>query len=96
MTKKEKARIKAELIQVRDKKLGKGSMFICCCCKKRAANFVRKNKPSAGNAFESFTKGDLWRGSISWWGVYKAGEEGRLEELLEEKKRYLTQLIDTL
>lgn len=96
MTKKEKARIKAELIQVRDEKLGKDSLFICVCCKKRAAKFVMKNKPSAGNDFESFTKGEFWRDGFSWWSVTLTQMEGRLEELMEEKKRYLTQLIETL
>lgn len=96
MTKKEKARIKAELIQVRDEKLGKESLFICNCCSGRTHMFVIENKPTPRNRFKAFTKGDLWRGSISWWGVTRARMEERLEELMEEKRRYLTQLIDTL
>ena len=96
MTKKEKARIKAELIQVRDEKLGARSKFICGCCSNNTRWFVIENKPSAGNAFKSFTKGDFWLGGFAWWCTATAEAEGRLEEVMEEKKRYLTQLIETL
>ena len=97
MTKKEKARIKAELIQVRDEKLGVKSVYICnCCTRYSTVEFIHENKPSPGNAFESFTKGEYWQGTLSWWDTTLADMVGRYEELMEEKRRYLTQLIETL
>ena len=97
MTKEQKRRIKEELILIRDERLGKGFKFICPCCEEgETIEFLHENKPSAGNEFESFTKGEFWRGSLSWWRITFAARQGRLEELMEEKKRYLTQLIETL
>jgi hypothetical protein len=59
---------------------------------KECRNLIQENKPQD----DSFTKHKYWYGSIAWWGVLKAEEDDKLEEVFAEKRRFLTYLIDKL
>lgn len=85
--------IKEVLIDIRDNRLGKESVFVCHCFKASemdAHDFFVYNTPSQGK-FEEFTKSKYW----VWWHIADLNSEER-KGVLEEKKRFLTALIETL
>lgn len=88
--------IKEVLIDIRDNRLGRISNYICNCFKadeEAAHSFFVDNIPSRGK-FEEFTKSKYWTGDFSWWSTFN--RRYSVEEVLEEKKRFLTALIETL
>ena len=88
--------IKEVLIDIRDNRLGndKVSSYICNCFKTSESDvhdFFLSNRPSRGK-FEEFTKSKYWTGDFAWWSTFN--HRYSVEEVLEEKKRFLTALIE--
>jgi hypothetical protein len=79
--------------------------FICLCIEELNYNFtintelnkqcvmiMDKNKPKN----DSFTKFKYWYGGHSWWCISSAKYDGNKGELLQEKRRFLTHLINKI
>lgn len=87
---------------IRDESLGHFSNYICnCIVSVTAHNFALEDKcrkllefhkPKTG----SFTKHKYWHGEYAWWLMTTAEYKDDLPELMEEKRRFLTHLIEKL
>ena len=72
------------------KNIGVKSFFIChTLLKEDSVTLLLHFKPMAKNyAFE------YWGGEYSWWLLY--GDDGEIDFIISEKKRFLTDLIQKL
>lgn len=88
--------IKETLIDIRDNRLSLEKPQICFIFRKgeeEANKFFQENKPCE-ERFREFTEIELWDGVKSWWIISK--DPTTRERLLEERKRFLTELIETI
>lgn len=88
--------IKETLIDIRDNRLSDKRPQICFTFRngeEKAFKFLHDNKPCETN-FKEFTESDLWDGVKSWWVISK--DPATRQRLLNERKRFLTKLIETL